>query len=226
MPPVRLSPRFFCDFCGHGLQTASGLTKHLTQNFECARRKALYERNLRTAKTNELTPITDPDLETPIDDWPAPTTSDSDVNQELSPIISEPTAERTDLSVNEGLADDFEPVEYDIYPEEPEATASTSDGGQSSTCQNSELRRLQFTYVNYPGNAGASIGIGTPKFQSFMGGSANPLPNPSAPPTPSSTLRDPELWELARWFMSSGLSARARDEFLKLKIVSNLYIYI
>lgn len=226
MPPTRQNPRYFCQFCGYGTQTAPGLTKHLTWSVECSRRKGLLEKHLREEKLavslSQTDPNSDLDSETPADDWVEPVVVNANPNMPLNAqeqMRLDPMLDAVDD------IDDFEPKEFEEThlwePAETTMEGAVDNDGQSSTCQNSELRQIRYIYHNYPGKAGASVGLGIPRFESFMSASANPLPTSSSPQPPKSVFQDPKLWELVRWLMSSGLSARARDEYFKLKCVSH-----
>jgi hypothetical protein len=87
----------------------------------------------------------------------------------------------------------------------------------------------------FPGHAGASLGIGTPKFSQIqydLAVSEKPPTSDSSSPSsspfcrPADSLLDPKLWPLACWLMSHGLTAGAREEFFKLDLVSTYILEI
>lgn len=88
-------------------------------------------------------------------------------------------------------------------PEEKVAENNTGDGGES---------RVKYLTDFFPGDAGFPIQQGLPKFFQMRQEHANSTVHPSLHPSTT--------WQLARWLMSGGLSASARDEFFKLKLVS------
>jgi hypothetical protein len=68
---------------------------------------------------------------------------------------------------------------------------------------------------SYGSDAGFPIRQGIPKFAAMR--ESQPF-NMNIHPSFRNSIKD--TWQLARWLMSSGLSASSRDEFLKLSIVS------
>jgi hypothetical protein len=90
------------------------------------------------------------------------------------------------------------------------------DGGQISTgCGSSRGGHVEV--VTFPGHAGESIGVGNPTFATFHSSTQDSS-------TRQSHLVDPELWELVRWLMNSGLTAGARGDFFKLQKVSDIFV--
>jgi hypothetical protein len=137
-----------------------------------------------------------------------------------SPSVGEIATENLDSLSDEGQ---FEPQDF-TYDDYSPATwdAGGDDGGGKPT---STARDLQSRFVleEFPGPAGASVGVGNPTFNTFFSSSTNPSSTKPTLNTHQSVV-DPELWELARWLMSSGLSAGARESFFKLKYVSNFLL--
>lgn len=63
--------------------------------------------------------------------------------------------------------------------------------------------------------------------ESFSGDAGTPIgkPEPGIKPTRKvdPSMDDPDTWELARWLMTSGISAGARNDYLSLRLVSNTF---
>lgn len=66
-------------------------------------------------------------------------------------------------------------------------------------------------------DAGSPIGKGTPKFDAMRQAEAESGTKPAS----HAAFSSPDWWELSRWLMTSGLSAEARDQYLKLRVVSS-----
>jgi hypothetical protein len=99
-------------------------------------------------------------------------------------------------------------------------TVFTADEQQRSDVEGPDSTRSgtsrgHVEVVPFPGHAGASVGVGISPFANFNSSTTNSSPS-------HTHLLDPELWELVRWLMNSGLTAGARGNFFKLKKVSNL----
>jgi hypothetical protein len=96
-----------------------------------------------------------------------------------------------------------------------------SDGeGPGSTSHGRSRGHVEV--VLFPGHAGATVGVGIPPFAKF-----HPPPTDKSPSHPHLPhLLDPELWELVRWLMNSGLTAGARGAFFKLKKVTSIHLKI
>jgi hypothetical protein len=125
----------------------------------------------------------------------------------------EPTATE-DLGPLSDEEIDFEPQDLTYRPGD-DFPDNDGSGEKPTSASCDQKSHCDFVLEEFPGPAGSPIGVGNIPFNTFLNPS---LPNPTLNAHPS--VVDPELWELARWLMSSSLSAGAREAFFKLKYVS------
>lgn len=190
-----------CSFCLKRLATAAGLSKHLTFSKACGVLRRREERRRAILKER-------------VD-------GDSTQAMETTQAIANQANMEEDSAARapSGFYLNFEgqlkaPESRETHPN------NLDDDGENennvSTSGDSRQRRIT---VPFPGPAGSHKGNTIPKFdamwQKFM----------SSGPSPASDLLSPPLWELARWLLSSGLSASSRDAFFKLAIVSRNFEY-
>lgn len=74
--------------------------------------------------------------------------------------------------------------------------------------------RNRFYKEKYPGDAGSPFEISPTAFKNFSG-----LDN-LRDSRGSHVLKNQNIWELAKWLMTSNLSGSSREKYFKLKIVS------
>ena len=103
--------------------------------------------------------------------------------------------------------------------EGPETVSAIDDHalgpGQDAVVQPVEVSECDVVEVEcFPGNAGAALGEGKPKFETMK---RKLLARPSAA---LKRLQDIKAWEKARWLLTSNISGGARDRYFKVHKVN------
>jgi hypothetical protein len=227
MEPRTTAP-LACHFCDRHFPTAEGLSRHIQTKKSCASKLEAMEMAWGRSQERESTQAGDTGGETCLE-------MDLDTrmlpSDEPETSLGDPSAaDRLDLdqgSISDGDSD-FEGEELTHFDTAAGGWDAGGDGGdgEKPTCDGNS-RESRFVMEEFPGPAGQPIGVGNSPFNTFLSPPSSSS-NPSSPPHSPSlnahpSVVDPELWELARWLMSSGLTAGARESFFKLKMVSCLF---
>ena len=182
---------FKCQFCAARLPTSQGLRSHMTQSRSC------HEKLEATYRQDH------PHIETP-----------DDMTGEMPP------ADSPDELEDEGAGD----PQYDPpfrHPSPPNAEADAMSGSEQPLPKRVRIEEVEDEGApgrhqwieDFPSAAGANLGSCQTKFEQLREKQGE---NGDAPWAP---FESEEEWELARWLMTSGVSQKKTDTFLKLKTV-------
>jgi hypothetical protein len=190
-----------CPYCRELLWTLAGQQQHLKKSSGC-RWKAYQFASAAAGAQQELGSGAD--------------TVPATVNLELVADAfdaDDPGADHDPIS--DGYWDPLDPHLNEAL-EQDESNTSKGHGidEQSSTSHGNS----RIVYEPFPGHAGRTLGIGTPKLERIHDTLASVTDVDK--PSPLAPLLDPELWGLTHWLMTNGITATAREAFFKLTWVS------
>lgn len=190
----RRQPR--CNFCLKECKSASHVQLHIQNKPEC-RKKWDKEVEQRPTLLRSNRPVREP------------------ISTSKASEINDPP---TDYDNN----DDFEP--FMPSPRQLRSDPSDSDEQSEPTSKRARVEEVEDEeepgryYKSYPEGAAKVLGEGLTGFEEIQ---ASTTGSSSQPDNPWGPFKDKEEWQLAEWLMKS-TTQKARDEFLKLPIVSLL----
>lgn len=221
-PPVRsLSHRsqaYRCDFCKATTGTAKGLKSHIKQSETC---RQAFER-----RTTELllSQKAEPDME-PVSGPASPALYEDDLSNDEEDLTSPvqhngegppPPVSPVPLPHLPPIASDPDP---DPEPERPSKRAHVVNMVDQDETDAGGLLKVPF--VDYtPGQAVKTKGVGTTMFEKIRTSYKAQQKANKEKENLWYPFKDAEEWSLVKWLLSSGLSQKKIDKFLKLEIVS------
>ncbi len=181
-----------CLFCHTALETEQGIRSHLRQRKEC---KLAYERSLAAAETAAK----------------AGTDTATPHPSSLSPFDNAlPTFDAAYYTIPRG-------------PDNLNRDTSPDQNGSPSKCRRVTVEEVpdieagglpHHPWVeDFPGKAGTPLRDGVTYFETIH------AHKDAAAESPWSPFESEEEWQLAQWLITSGLSQKAIDDYLKLPIV-------
>lgn len=194
-PPKNPLPdrRHICRFCARLLPTRQGLRAHLAQRSQC--RHAFQRAKARLAQDSGTA---DHDV------FPGPPAPENEPDDDHDMTYAFDVNHNTPPAQDHAAATNPFRTTVEEVPDEGEP--GLDHGG---------LPKIPFV-EDYPRPAGSTYGTAETFFETYRFAKEAVKEHPWAP------FADAEEWELAQWLMTSGLTKKAIEKFLKLKIVSSL----
>lgn len=186
---------YACPYCQTSVATLRGVHSHIMQNKKCRAR-------MNTADSDSSC---EPELELP------------GYQDHVSVNLEDSVQDEDHMEVDTDLWEDLDvPVGIDL----PARTANEGNQSQSprrATVEDEldEPAAVDDTYIEaYPRPAGTTHGQGESAFAAYRRGQVEDGQSPWSP------FESAEEWELAQWLMTSGVSQKKVNDFLKLRKVS------